>query len=107
MRPLAQTGEKRSPVVADIPTLQEAGIKDYDVSTWYVIFGPAGMPGEVVTALHAEIMKALKLGDVQEQLLNAGIGEIVGSTPVEAARFVQAEFDRWAKVIKAAHMTAE
>ena len=107
LRPLAQTGEKRSPVVADIPTLQEAGIKDYDVSTWYVIFGPAGMPGEVVTGLHAEILKALKLGDVQEQLVNAGIGEIVGSTPADAAKFVQAEYERWAKVIKAAHMTAE
>jgi tripartite-type tricarboxylate transporter receptor subunit TctC len=65
------------------------------------------MPGEVVAGLNAELLKALKLGDVQEQLVNAGIGEIVGSTPADAAKFVQAEFERWAKVIKAAHMTAE
>jgi tripartite-type tricarboxylate transporter receptor subunit TctC len=107
LRPLAQTGEKRSPVVADIPTLQEAGIKDYAVSTWYVIFGPAGMPPEVVNSLNAEILKALKFADVQEGLINSGIGEIVGSTPAEASKFVQAEYVRWAKVIKAAHMTAE
>ena len=107
LRPLAQTGEKRSPVVADIPTLHEAGIRDYAVSTWYVIFGPAGMPADVVSSLNAEIGKALKFRDVQEGLINSGIGEIVGSTPAEAAKFVQAEYERWAKVIKAARMTAE
>jgi len=107
LRALAQTGEKRSPVVADIPTLQEAGIKGYDVSTWYVIFGPAGMPADIVNSLNAEILKALKFRDVQEQLINSGIGEIVGSTPAEATAFVLAEYERWAKVIKAAHMTAE
>jgi tripartite-type tricarboxylate transporter receptor subunit TctC len=107
LRPLAQTGATRSPAVADIPTLQEAGIKGYDVSTWYVIFGPAGMPSDVVTGLNAEILKALKFRDVQEQLINSGIGEIVGSTPAEAAMFVQAEYERWTRVIKAANMTAE
>ena len=107
LRPLAQTGEKRSPVVADIPTLQEAGIKGYDVSTWYVIFGPAAMPSDVVSALNAEILKALKFRDVQDQLINSGIGEIVGSTPAEATQFVRIEYERWAKVIKAAHITAE
>jgi tripartite-type tricarboxylate transporter receptor subunit TctC len=107
LRALAQTGEKRSPVVADIPTMQEAGIKDYAVSTWYVIFGPAAMPPDVVHSLNAEILKALKFPDVQEQLINAGIGEIVGSSPAEATKFVQAEYERWAQVIKAAHMTAE
>jgi len=107
LRALAQSGEKRSPVVADIPTMQEAGIKDYAVSTWYVIFGPAAMPPDIVNSLHAEILKALKFRDVQEGLINSGIGEIIGSTPAEATRFVQAEYERWAKVIKAAHITAE
>ncbi len=88
-------------------SLQEAVIKDYDVSTWYVIFGPAGMPSEVVNSLNAEILKALKFRDVQEGLINAGIGEIVGSTPAEATKFVRAEYERWAKVIKVAHITVE
>ena len=72
-----------------------------------MIFGPAAMPSDVVNSLNAEILKALKFPDVQEQLINAGIGEIVGSTPAEATKFVQAEYERWAQVIKAAHMTAE
>jgi tripartite-type tricarboxylate transporter receptor subunit TctC len=65
------------------------------------------MPSDVVTGLNAEILKALKFRDVQEQLINSGIGEIVGSTPAEAATFVQAEYERWTRVIKAANMTAE
>ncbi len=107
VRPLAQTGEKRSPVIADIPTLHEAGIKDYAVSTWYVIFGPAGMQADVVNILNAEIAKALKFPDVQEHLVGAGISDIIGSTPAEAAEFVHAESVRWEKVIKASGMTVD
>lgn len=107
VRPLAQTGERRSPVVADIPTMEEAGVKGYAVSTWYVIFGPAGMPAEVINRLNAEVSKALKLPDVRKQLIMAGIGDIIGSSPTEAAKFVKDESARWTKIIKAAAITAE
>jgi len=101
VRGLAQTGDKRSPVATEIPTLDEAGIKGYAVTTWYVIFGPAAMPPGVVSKLHAEIVKVLKLPDVQERLKAAGVGDVIGSTPGEAAQFVKEEFARWAKVIQA------
>lgn len=107
LRALAQTAEKRSPAVPEIPTVHEAGIKDYAVSTWYVIFGPAGLPADVVNILHTEITKALKLPDVQESLAVAGISDIIGSTPAEAAKFVQGEAVRWEKVIKASGMTVD
>lgn len=107
VRALAQTGAKRSPAAPDIPTLDEAGVKGYDVTTWYVVFGPAAMPADAVNKLSAEIAKALKFADVQERLQIAGMGEIVGSTPTETAKFVKAEFNRWAKIIKATGMTVD
>ena len=107
VRALAQTAEKRSPAVPEVPTVSEAGIKDYAVSTWYVIFGPAGLPADVVNILHAEITKALKLPDVQESLAGAGISDIIGSTPAEAAKFVKSEAVRWEKVIRASGMTVD
>ena len=107
LRALAQTGEKRSPVLADVPTVHEAGIKDYAVSTWYVFFGPARLPADVVSTLHGEIARALKLPDVNDSLMAAGISDIIGSTPAEAGKFVHAEAVRWDKVIKASGMTVD
>lgn len=107
LRALAQTGSQRSPVAPDVPTMQEAGIKGYEVTTWYMLIGPAGISPEVVKTLHAEVVKALALPDVQKQLGDAGVDERIGSAPAEAARFMQSEFERWAKVIKAAKISLE
>jgi tripartite-type tricarboxylate transporter receptor subunit TctC len=107
IRALAQTGEKRSSIAPDLPTVDEAGIKGYAVTTWYVIFGPAGMPGDVVRKLNAELVNALKLADVQERLKSVGVGDIIGSTPGEAAQFVKAESVRWAEVIRASGARAD
>lgn len=107
VRALAQTGEKRSLVMPDVPTMDEAGITGYAVYTWHVFFGPAGMPRDGINKLHAELTRALKLADVQERLRTAGMDEIVGSTPEQAAQFVKAEFERWAKVIQASGARAD
>ena len=107
VRALAQTGEKRSPLAPEIPTLDEAGVRGYAVTTWYVILGPAGMPAAVVNKLNGEIVQALKAVDVQERLRAAGVGEIIGSTPAQAMTFVRAEFSRWEKIIRSAGIKAD
>jgi tripartite-type tricarboxylate transporter receptor subunit TctC len=107
LRALAQTGEKRSSIAPELPTVDEAGIKGYAVTTWYVIFGPAGMPGNVVNRLHDEFIKALKLPEVQERLKSVGVGDIIGSTPEQATQFVKAESVRWAEVIRASGAKAD
>jgi len=107
VRALAQTGDKRAFNALDIPTMDEAGVKGYSVTTWYVIFGPAAMPAAIVSKLHEDIVRALKLPDVQERLHAAGVGEIVGSTPAAAAQFVKAEFTRWAQVIQVSGAKAD
>jgi tripartite-type tricarboxylate transporter receptor subunit TctC len=65
------------------------------------------MPGDVVKKLHAELIKTLKLADVQERLKSVGVGDIIGSTPGEAAQFVRAESVRWAEVIRASGAKAD
>jgi len=107
VRALAQTGDTRSAMAADIPTFSEAGVKGYSVTTWYVLFAPARTPPEVINKLNDEIVKALKLPDVQERLKVAGVGDIVGSSPAFADKFVRSEFTRWEKVIRAAGAKAD
>ncbi len=102
VRALAQTGDKRSPIALDIPTVEQAGIKGYAASTWYVVFGQARMPSEAVSKIHSEFRRASLLTDVQERLKGAGVGEVIGSTPEQAAQFVREESVRWGKVIRAA-----
>lgn len=107
LRALAQTGSKRSPVATEVPTMQEAGLPNYEVTTWYMIVGPAGLAPEVVKALHAAAVRALDQPDVQKQLGDAGVDERIGSTPTEAAHFLKAENERWAKVIRAANIVLD
>ena len=100
LRPLAVTTAQRTPAFPDIPTLQESGIPDYDVTTWYALWAPAGTPPEIVNKLQQEVAKALAsplLKDVWAQ--NAATGG--GNPPAEFARFVKAEIVRWAEVAKA------
>jgi len=100
VRALGQTGAKRSASAPDIPTMDEAGMKGYSVTTWYVVFAPARTPREVVARLHAELDKVLKLPDTRERLGRSGV-DIIGSTPEQAAQFARDEYVRWAKVIQA------
>jgi tripartite-type tricarboxylate transporter receptor subunit TctC len=107
VRALAQSGEKRSPLAPDIPTVHEAGVKGYSSGTWYIVFAPAGVPPEVPALLHGEILKALKQSDVRERLQKAGVAEIIGATPEETSQFVKRETVRWEKVIRASGIKAE
>lgn len=99
VKALGQTGLKRSSIAPEIPTLNEQGIKGYAVTTWYVIFGPAKMPRELVNRLHGELDKVLKQPATQAKLKESGV-DIVGSTPEQAAAFVTAEYEKWAKLIQ-------
>ena len=99
VKALGQTGATRSHMAPDVPTLNESGLKGYNVSTWYVVFAPAKTPRETVNRLHAEIDKALKTADLQDRLKGVGV-TIINSNPEQAAAFVRNEYDKWAKVIQ-------
>jgi len=103
---LAVTDLKRSPVLPEVPTLDESGVKGYQIVGWNGLFLPAGTPPAIVNKLHAEVAKALAAADVKERLASMGF-EGVGDTPAHFAAFVRAEIAKWAKVVKDANIKVE
>ncbi|MDR6212355.1 tripartite tricarboxylate transporter substrate binding protein [Paracidovorax wautersii] len=105
LKPIAVTGDKRSPVLPDVPTMAEAGLQGMEVYAWQGIAAPKNLPADVKTKLHAGIMKALKDPSVTKQFTDAGL-EIVGNSPEEFTKFQAKEFARWKQVIEAGGITA-
>jgi tripartite-type tricarboxylate transporter receptor subunit TctC len=99
VKALGQTGTTRSHMAPDVPTLEESGLKGYNVTTWYVIFAPVRTPKEIVARLQGEIDKALKSAELQERLKGVGV-TIVNGNSGEAAVFVKSEYEKWANVIR-------
>ena len=106
MRALAATGAKRSSIMPDVPTLQEAGVPGYEAVTWYGMYGPAKMPRETVARINSDMAKMLQRPDVRERLDSLGF-EIVGSTPEFLAKYLQEEVVKWANVAKTMKVRAD
>ncbi len=100
LRALAVTGPKRSPALADVPTISEQGFPGVEATAWYGVLAPAGTPKPVVARLHGEFVKILKQPDVVQKLDGLGF-EIVGSTPEQFSAYIKSEITKWAKVVKA------
>jgi tripartite-type tricarboxylate transporter receptor subunit TctC len=98
VRALAITSKTRSPAVPELPTVAEAGVPDYEVTSWYGVFAPARTSKVIIAKLRAEIVKALNTSDLKAQLANDG-SDVVGSTPDEFAAHIRAEIPKWAKVM--------
>jgi tripartite-type tricarboxylate transporter receptor subunit TctC len=106
VRALGISSEKRSPLLADVPTLQEQGVRGAEVQSWQAVAGPRGMPADVKAKLQAEIKAALNDPAVKEKLLAQGF-EIVANTPDEFAKFQAVEFARWKNLIETRKITAD
>ncbi|MDM0112135.1 tripartite tricarboxylate transporter substrate binding protein [Variovorax sp. J22R133] len=106
MRALAVTSPKRSPVLPDVPTLAEAGVKNVEVASWQAIVAPKGLPPAVREKAHAAFVEALADPKVQEQFTSIGF-EMVANTPAQFAEFQQKEYARWKKVIEAGKITID
>jgi len=101
VRALAVSSAKRHPLLPEVPSLQEAGVKDFETVAWFGIVAPAGTPKPVLSRLNAETLKAIKLPDVNKRLLDSG-STIIGNSPEEADKFLRDEVEKWGKVVKAA-----
>lgn len=99
LRALAITSRQRLALVPEVPTMIEAGVPGYEMIGWNGIFLPKGTPAEIVARLSADLMKVLGSAGMKEQLGKLG-AEPVGSTPQQFGAFVQAESQRWGKIIK-------
>ncbi len=106
LRTLAVTDLKRSPLLPELPTLDESGLKGYQIVGWNGLFVPAGTPQAIVNKLHAEVVKALAASDVKQRLAVMG-ADGVGDTPPHFAAFIKAEIPKWAKVVKDAGLKVE
>lgn len=106
LRALGVTSPKRSALVPEIPTLAEAGLPGYEAGYWNGLYAPAATPAPVVRRLNELVHRAMASDGVKRFVEHNGM-EVALSSPEELGRFQQAEFDRWGRIIKAAHIQPE
>ena len=101
LRPLAVTTAKRSPVLPEVPTMAEAGVKNGESALWVAIWGPAGMPADIVQKINADTRKALADPTVKSRLQNLG-NDTMDMSPEQFSKMVRSEMEGYARVLKAA-----
>ena len=106
LRALAVTDVKRSPLLPDVPTLREAGVKDFQFTQWLALLAPAGTPKEVVIKLNGALRDALNSKEVRDKFAQQGFDPFV-TTPEEAGKFIASEVQRFGTLIKSRKITAE
>lgn len=106
LKALAITSAQRSPLLPNVPSLEEAGIKDANVYSWQAIAAPKGLPADIKAKLHAAIVAGLNDPAVKPKLLDLGF-EIVGSTPAQFTAYQAAEFARWKQLITSRKISAD
>lgn len=99
VRALGQSAQTRSKLVSSVPTIDEAGVKGYSVSTWYILAGPPGMPREIVDTLYRAFDKSLNSPAFKTSLEDRGF-VVIGSNPDESRKFLDSEYLRWKKIIE-------
>jgi tripartite-type tricarboxylate transporter receptor subunit TctC len=106
IKPLAISSAKRSPLLPNVPTLDEAGVKGYEASTFTGIFAPAGVPAPVIARLSASLRKALASPAVRERFGGMGV-EIIDMGQAEFAAYVRADYEKWLKVAREGNIVVE
>jgi len=106
LKALAVTGDRRSAVLPDVPTLAEAGVAGVEVYSWQAVAAPKGLPKDVNDKLHAALVKALNEPEIRKNLSEQGF-EVVGNTQAQFATFLNQELARWKSVIEAGKITVD
>ncbi len=106
LRALAITSAKRSPLLPDVPSMEELGINGVTVYSWQAVAAPKGLPADIKAKLHQAIVAALNEPATKTKLLDLGF-EIVGNTPEQFTAFQASEFARWKRVIEVGKITAD
>lgn len=101
LRPLAVSSLQRVPILKDVPTMSESGLKNFETGTWYGIVGPAGMPAAIIERINRELVKILDQPDIQTKLIEQGL-QPAPTTPTEYAALIRSDMARYAEIIKSA-----
>ncbi len=106
LKALAVSGPKRSPLMPDLPTVEESGYPGFQVTAWDSVLAPANTPPAIVERLNTEIRRVLNNPDVRKTFMNVGY-DVTGTTPAELAQIIRTESDVWKAVIKSADVKVE
>jgi tripartite-type tricarboxylate transporter receptor subunit TctC len=106
LRALAVTTGKRSPALPDVPTLDESGLKGFNMGTWFGVLAPAGTPPEIVAKLNAEMNKVMQTPEFRKRMDEIG-AEPIGNTAAQMAGTIRTDTDRFAKIVKDAKVSLE
>ena len=106
LKALGVSSAKRSPVLPDLPSIAESGVKGYDMTTWHGWVAPAGTPPAIVNLLSAELAKAVRSPDIRKVLADDG-AEPIGSTPAEFRQLLAEEVPRWRRIVQQTGMKME
>lgn len=105
VRALGVSSTTRTALLPDVPTIAEAGVPGYEVNVWYGLFAPRGTPPAIVQKIAAEVARIVKAQDIRERFAAMG-ADSEGSTPAEFKAYFRADLAKWAKVVKAAKVSA-
>jgi len=106
IRALGVTAAKRSPLLPDVPTLDEQGLKGFDMSTWTGLVAPAGTPDAVLNRLSAETVRLLGMAEVRQRINDLGMVP-VGNSPEQLGAYIRSEFVKWENAVKVSGETVE
>lgn len=106
LKALAVSSKTRSTLLPDVPTVQESGMPGFDVSNWWGVFGPAGLPSDFVSKLNTAFSEIIQEPETREKLKGLGF-ELTGSSPEEFKTFLAAEIKKWADIIKSEGLAPE
>jgi len=99
IRAIAVSSSKRSAALPEVPTMAESGVPGFEMTSWFCVLGPAGMPKPIVARLNTEIVNALNASEARNRLVEAGVN-VETTTPEELRTFVLAEIQKMRKVVK-------
>ena len=103
LKAIAVTGLKRAAIAPDIPTIAESGYPGFEAGTWYAFLAPAGLPRDMLARLNSAVNSVTQMPDVRERFNTMGV-ESIGTTPAQLTTVMQAEYEKWTRVIRAANI---
>ena len=106
LRALGVTSIKRSQVLAEVPTIAEAGVPKYEEYNWYGMLAPRDVPAPILSKIHTDVVAALRAPDVEQGLIKDG-AEVIANTPAQFAAFMRSEIDKYANVVKQRSLSAQ
>jgi tripartite-type tricarboxylate transporter receptor subunit TctC len=107
LKAIGVTGARRASALPDVPTLNELGLKGYELTQWQAVVAPGGTPRAIIDKLNREVVRALKMPDVIDRLATQGGNELVGNTPEQFAQVIKSDLEKFARIVKAAGIQAQ